>query len=504
MSEAGPSMNPNPTQACPRPPDPRLERLLGGEELAALRQRLRRHVLRLETDDAATTVRLANLDPATHQALCRLSGRPARPARSMVLDIGRLDASLRSAGVAASLREALETLDGPIVDRNRQRIETQARWTGAMSSIDAGNLLRDWLSTTSAVPLLKRLARVPERVPALLEAANRVLCALPAHGQPRSQLAAEWLGDAHALDAGRPVATVVLAAWRHHESAQGSRPPASADPRSDAEPNDEPGHDPEKSPDWAPGDETSAEDPASQDLSHADWRQRDVWARAGVLVNELARPVLVLNLPMPRPLLRSPSEAGAARFMPCAGEPAYLSLRQLLRDPPVWPVTGKRIYVCENPNLVAIAADRLGAQCAPLVCTDGMPAAAQRTLLDQLHRAGAQLHYHGDLDWPGIRIANVVIRAWDATPWRMSARDYEDAVGSTVQPGHERQTQTPPQGRLAPALRHTLGNGRVEACWDPRLADVMQTLGISVAEEAVASVLSDDLGARRADADVTG
>jgi len=38
-----------------------------------------------------------------------------------------------------------------------------------------------------------------------------------------------------------------------------------------------------------------------------------------------------------------------------------------------------------------------------------MLAAAQRTLLMQLRRAGATLRYHGDFDWPGIAIGNVVM-----------------------------------------------------------------------------------------------
>ena len=55
----------------------------------------------------------------------------------------------------------------------------------------------------------------------MLAAAQAVLGKLPAAGTPRSRLAAEALGDAHALDSGRPVATVVLAAlrWESAESA---------------------------------------------------------------------------------------------------------------------------------------------------------------------------------------------------------------------------------------------------------------------------------------------
>jgi hypothetical protein len=49
---------------------------------------------------------------------------------------------------------------------------------------------------------------------------------------------------------------------------------------------------------------------------------------------------------------------------------------------------------------MAIAADGQGACCAPVVGTDGMPAAAQRTLL--AHKAGARLDYHGDTGRPGL------------------------------------------------------------------------------------------------------
>ena len=74
-----------------------------------------------------------------------------------------------------------------------------------------------------------------------------------------------------------------------------------------------------------------------------------------------------------------------------------------------WAVAPRDGYVCENPNLVAIAADALGPHCAPLVCTDGMPAASQRAVLSQMVCAGARLRYHGDFDWPGIAIGNAVV-----------------------------------------------------------------------------------------------
>jgi uncharacterized protein (TIGR02679 family) len=182
-----------------------------------------------------------------------------------------------------------------------------------------------------------------------------------------------------------------------------------------------------------------------------------------VLVNELARPALFLNLPA----------AGGGTFAAEAGEPAYATLRRLLRTPPGLAVAGRTVYVCENPNLLAIAADRLGARCAPLVCTDGMPAAAQRTLLLQLAGAGASLLYHGDFDWPGLRIANLVVRSFGARPWRFAAADYAEAAGT------------------CPGL--ALTGPPAPAAWDPALAPAMQERGLAVPEEALAAALLEDL-----------
>jgi uncharacterized protein (TIGR02679 family) len=196
-------------------------------------------------------------------------------------------------------------------------------------------------------------------------------------------------------------------------------------------------------------------------------RVRDVWAAAGVLVNELARPALALNLPGP---------TGAD-----PGEPAYLSLRRLLRSPPAWAVTGRPVFVCENPNLLAIAADQLGPRCAPLVCTDGMPAAAQRVLLTQLRDAGATLHYHGDFDWPGLRIGNQLVREHDARPWRFSAADYRAALVGAPRPGRP------------------LDDAAVSALWDDALAGAMLAERLAIDEEAIAepAVLLGDLRQRR-------
>lgn len=420
------------------PMDPRLHKLLGGDELAALRRRLRRHFERHAPGASPCLLRVGSLSAAEREALALLTGRPPRDAKSMQVDVTLLDAMLRDAGIARSLRDALEQIDGPLVHLAAARAAAEASWSAVVAGC-THPALAGHLQTPAALGLLKRLARQDASVAKrLLEAADAVLRRLPARGVARAQLAAETLGNAHALDSGQATATLVLAAWRHIERE-----------RSDAaETNDSLDGTPEETPGGA-----------------LDERIRDVWARAGVLVNELARPALLLNVPV-----------HANETPLCApGEPAYLSLRRLLRAPPRWAVADLAVFVCENPNLVAIAADRLGVRCAPLVSTDGMPAAAQRTLLSQLAQAGARLRYHGDFDWPGVQIANHVMCTWGAHPWRFGALDYEAAAVG------------------APHARRDLVDSGIVASWDASLAPAMQRLGLAIAEEAVAAPLLGDL-----------
>ena len=405
----------------------RLQRLLGGPALLALRQRLRRRYERGLEDGVLT---LGKLSDAERDALGGILGRRRGTGTSMRVDIADLDAALRHAGLADSLRDALEKLDGPITNRNEQRASAQQQWDGVRAACVEPRLLA-LVADARGLGLLKRLAGSdPGLAARLCAAAQRVLGQLPAQALARSHLAADILGDAHALDQGRPVASLVLAALRR-------RGPLGTEAEQEAESLAEPQTD---------GNETA----------------REIWAGAGILVNELARPALFLNLPVHGHIERS-------------GEPGYLSLRALLRAPPSWNVAGSAVFVCENPNLVAIAADALGARCAPLVCTDGMPAAAQRTLLMQLSAAGARLYYHGDFDWPGIGIGNVLMRQFGALPWRFRAPDYRAAT------------------EVAATDWRPLGLAATEAEWDSELHIEMSGHNRAVDEEALALTLLQDL-----------
>jgi len=404
--------------------DSRLHRLLGSPDLAQLRQRLRR---RFEDEsNLPTHVRLPNLMPHERTALAALTGAATRATNSFTLDVATADAMLVDAGLATSLRNALEQLDGQIVNRAALADEQRTSWAAVFESVSNQNL-SSWLTSTLNQGQVKRHSGTRTQVAAqLLSQVELILKRLPANGMTRSQLAAAVLGDAHALDPGRPVASVVLAVLRQARRADDEEPDIEED-------------------------------------------RRETWATAGVLVNELARPALFLNLPV----VPNERSAGHHHLGPL-GEPGFISLRKLLRSPPAWNVAERNVFLCENPNIVAIAADRLGEGCAPLVCTDGMPGAAQRMLMSQLAAAGARLWYHGDFDWPGVGIANLVIREHSARPWRMSADDYVSATENVM-------------------TRVSLVGTVVAASWDDELATQMTLLDVGVAEEALASSILVDL-----------
>jgi uncharacterized protein (TIGR02679 family) len=398
--------------------------------------------------------------------VANLLGLDTLPGRELAVPLARLDRALRESRFAVGLPEALELLGGPLRDRpaereaERRRRETLWEEIASHPLLDSGRVgdpvaraLRDWLDELRSTGLLRRLAgERSERE--LLGAAMRVLEALPRLGEPRELapstlrrgvLAASTLGSSHALDPGSPVATLVLRALSRLS-------------RSDR-PTD------------------------SGALSAAE--RRELWEGAGVVLDELSSQVLVLGLAPagPGPV------AAALRSLADAGEPARLTLRQLARLTAAQegvrfglPPDGA-VRVCENPVVVAAAADRLGERCPPLVCPEGVPSLAARDLLAALARRDGRILYHGDFDWPGVRIAGQVLELVSAIggagafePWRFGAADYHRALDGGA--------EGPP-----------LGAPGAPTPWDPELARAMADAGRAVEEETVLDELLADLGA---------
>jgi len=404
-----------------------LRDVLGGAGLARLVSRLRR---RLERGlPLAGTVVLPGATEEEREAVGRLLGRAASRGASVSVPLGEVEALLRGAGICDRLSEAVAALTGPVANLRDEERALEVQWTSvfeeARRELDPRAAAHGWLDELRATGLLRRLAaQDPERGRALLAAAREVARLLPAKGMPLAELAALSAGDGHALDPGEPLGTLCLrlAAALARAAADGAQ------------------------------------------------GRRDAWAGVGVLCDELSAPVLLLNV---RGAGRGAADT-ALRVHADAGEPYRLSVRQLLRNPPgleAGTCRASTVFVCENPTVLASAANTLGARSAPLVCVEGQPRTAARLLLEALRRAGHALAYHGDFDWGGLRIGNVVVGRLGARPWRFGTDDYLSAPGG------------------AP-----LGEAQVAACWDPRLSQAMALRGAAVHEEAVLRALLADLG----------
>jgi uncharacterized protein (TIGR02679 family) len=83
------------------------------------------------------------------------------------------------------------------------------------------------------------------------------------------------------------------------------------------------------------------------------------------------------------------------------------------------------------------------------------------------------LRYHGDFDWGGLRIANVLFGRLPCTPWRYETTAYRAAVEAG--PGR------------------ALTSMPVEASWDAHLGTAMREIGRAVEEERVVDELVADL-----------
>lgn len=196
--------------------------------------------------------------------------------------------------------------------------------------------------------------------------------------------------------------------------------------------------------------------------------RRDLWDRAGVLVDDLASPVLVLNLPAEGDGLGE-WLTGAARY----GTPFQVTLHQLAAHP--IKISCPRIFVCENPAVLRRACAELGSSCPPLVCTEGRPSTAFHRLVGLAVGAGAELWYHGDFDWPGVAIAADLVARYGAHAWRMGGADYLAAVNAN-------------------GIGVDLSGELVPTPWDPELPKAMSLGGYAVYEETVADQLVADLG----------
>ncbi|NNN31034.1 TIGR02679 family protein [Streptomyces sp. S3(2020)] len=399
---------------------------------------------RLESNGVQATgsLRLTAMNAQERNDLSLLLGKPLTGA-AVTIRLDVLDARLRSSAAGLGLRQTLEELGPPLTDRRAARADVAARreqvWSSLASSLDASPLAeqewpRQWYDLLRRAGVPRGVT--PEAATWTLQQAVQVLTALLGPEVPerngtrgRGELAAMATGSAHGLDDGTWLARLVQ---RGVALAHGTEFPGDAAGR------------------------------------------RALWRLVSVTPDEVSSTVLTYGL-------RPDGEGWRERALRERADhhaEVHVTPRDLhdlrLRLP-----TGTLIHICENPRVVEAAADAACVQ--PLVCTSGSAATVVFTLLDALAATGCRFAYHGDFDWPGIALANRVIRRYEARPWRMGTADYEHLAARS-------------QAEGIPQL--ALDGQPVDADWDPDLAHAMIALGVALHEEATLELLVDDLSRR--------
>jgi uncharacterized protein (TIGR02679 family) len=377
---------------------------------------------RLSTGRPVGRVRLGPLDSRQRGALADLLGLSKMPGEYVTISLTTLDQILIES-VGATTREVVSQLIGPPGDHARDRERANAEraelwaWLGSHPVLSAQPALASWAITARRAGLIGGSV---SRTQAQLDQALRVLAELPASGVPLPLLADRVLKNTHALDDGTRCAGLVLRALATIYDVE---MPENAQQR------------------------------------------RALWERAGVADDELSAVVLAAGIQptgddIASNILRLSTEAGQAAALTLS----QIRVSSLERGLPA------DVWVFENPSVLAMALARFGSSCPPIVITSGWPNSAAILLLQKLAAAGIGLHYHGDFDGEGLRIAAAVVARTGAKPWRMTSADYLRAV-----------TDGPSAGRVS------------EAPWDAELAGHLRRRGITVSEERVAAGLLEEL-----------
>lgn len=385
----------------------------------AARARLERNGRQLTT----SPIDLIDLTDAEVTAMCALLARRRPPGNRLRVSLAELDRVLRSSNVQLGIVNALETLSGPVADRRAQRANDRQQRVALWQSADAHPIAVDepvrlWLGSVRQRGRLTRLA-VDDPAALLSDAldclgwliSNRdanLACPLPL-----PVAAATLFGDAHALDVDKPLGTVVA--------------------------------------------DAVLEMSGLGDL-------RAAWLTFGIQLDSVSTSALIFMVPG--------AQGSLAATAYEAAEPLRVTHRMLDRGHGLAVGPGDVVWVCENPSVLTLAADRLGNACQPLVCLEGMPSSVTGRLLAALRQVGAILRVHADFDLGGVAIMSHVCARYGAEPWRMKQQDYLAALESPTTD-----------------LGHVIGT----TAWDPRLAPTMNDHRRAAHEEAILDTLLHDL-----------
>lgn len=380
--------------------------------------------------------------------LASLLGKPPYRTADINVRLAEVDRALRASGWACTLPDLLAAFfpDTPLVTRPDQRAARalqQADFRTSLLSIAQAlpeeSRARHWLlnGQHGLNWLFARNKNEPVRVQeAQLQLVRAVVQALdqlpPIHAPQRLAVFAQRIsGDPHCFDAGQPAGRLLRYALAELDSDSGSRESIF-----------------------------------------------DLYLRAGLLIDTISSSVAVCNLASALDQQSQPDP-----FVPAAGTRVLLlSLRQLLEWKEVTPATAD-IYIFENPQVFeeVIARATTNNPLPAMVCTSGWPSAAALLLLDRLiaRSSSVRLHYSGDFDLSGLRIAAYLLERYPERcfPWRFDPASYEHALrdeGTAASQSDLSALEALP-GTFAP------------------LVDAIRAAGTWAYQEGIVDVLADDI-----------
>ena len=402
----------------------KLQQLFGDEALSLVVQKLERKLAKCP--EATGFISIKNPSDATRDAIASLLGRPTKISGPLKIYLSKLEAIVVDCCAASSLLQGIGVYLGrepqhAKLEKDRVTEAWQTTWKSIAKVDELSPDLSQFLKQLCRTGGFRQTVKYLDQAPWTLNALALCLKLLPlTQPTPLPIFAQLTLGDSHALDRDRPTSKLLLRAIKVL---------------------------------WPSVDQSNS---------------RATWSSVNIVQDELSSTVLVLNLSFePNGLIgKIVSESSKA------GEPLRLTFRQLRLHEPTFANSPATIYVCENPSVLAAAAERHGRNCQPLICVEGRPSHAAIKLLSCCLASGLELRYHGDFDASGLSIASFIVAKFGAKPWRMGADAYRT---------HAENSQLNFAGQVPDAL------------WDTELYDAIVEIRKVVLEELVIEDLLSDL-----------
>jgi len=342
--------------------------------------------------------------------------KPILPGRTLRIALSQFEEALRSCGIEP--RAAYEQVgERPLRDLPAERLTRHETREGFGTWLRSHEVVRSQPTLAEWFERALHQGRVRVDMQPLVEQALQILAVLPSKERvQRTVIAAQVLGDPHALDVDTPLHGLLVSILA-----------------------------------------------AVAELDFAS-SAREIWSAWNVLVDPLSSNVAALNLP----LLGETNIARHARAM--YGQHVILTYGQLAAGDLRWP-DGAACFSCENPSVLIAAEHALGETCPPLICTSGRPSDAVRSLFSTIQSAGAQICHHGDFDQAGVQILRDLEARYDARPWRF---DLESICGALCALG--RPPLDPRPATLEHAVRRLATPLAEELLVDGLIAD-LRTVG---------------------------